>query len=362
MTRNNKGRRTRWEDEIAAMKDLEEWEQVDPGEELKELPRIKNLNPHRSPRKLAPNHIPKVAEEEVLTNLADEDDIVTFTYNVQRDSHERTWLKNSLKDMLQLGWISDVLRPVKGGKEASVYLCQGTALTDQAFVAAKIYRPRMFRNLRNDHIYREGRSQLDSDGLQIIDEGMLKAIELKSGYGKQLMHASWIEYEFKTMQRLYELGADVPQPYARGDNVILMRYLGSQTIPAPTLNSVDLEEDEVIMLFERCIWNLELMLANDIVHGDYSAYNILYWEGTIWVIDFPQVINPKENRSGYIIFKRDVNRICEYFQAQGVKVNPNRIAEALWRKYDHRSDPVADPKYLDPWDEDDLSYWEQYRE
>lgn len=363
MKGNNKPRRTRWDEEQAAMEELQEWEQADPGEDLAALPKIKNLSPPRiGPRKRAPNYTAKVLEHEVLANIADKDDSLTFTYNVQRDSHERIWLESSLGDMVRLGWISDVLRPVKGGKEASVYLCEGSALTGGAPVAAKIYRPRMFRNLRKDHLYREGRAELDSDGLEIVNEGKLKAIHLKSEYGKQLTHTSWIEYEYKTMQRLYDLGADVPQPYTRGDNVILMTYIGSEILPAPTLNAINLGPGEAVKLFERSLHNLELMLAHNVVHGDYSAYNILYWEGDIWVIDFPQVINPEENRNGYMIFERDVLRICEYFIAQGIKAEPKRIAEALWRKYERRKRPAADPKYLDPWDEDDLAFWQRNRE
>jgi hypothetical protein len=55
------------------------------------------------------------------------------------------------------GWISDVLRRVKGGKEASVYFCRAGTEVNADFIAAKVYRPRSLRNLKNDHAYREGR-------------------------------------------------------------------------------------------------------------------------------------------------------------------------------------------------------------
>ncbi|NIT56687.1 MAG: serine protein kinase RIO, partial [Aliifodinibius sp.] len=76
---------------------------------------------------------------------------------------------------------------------------------------------------------------------------------------------------------------------------------------------VDLERDEAQLLFDRVIHNVELMLKHNRVHADLSAYNILYWEGEIILIDFPQAISPVNNQSAYLIFKRDMLRICEYF-------------------------------------------------
>ena len=80
-------------------------------------------------------------EAQVRKRLAESYQDLEFTYNVQRDSHERSWLENSLGEMIHLGWLSDVLRQVKGGKEASVYQCAGTQMTGEEYIAAKIYRP-----------------------------------------------------------------------------------------------------------------------------------------------------------------------------------------------------------------------------
>jgi RIO kinase 1 len=72
------------------------------------------------------------------------------------------------------------------------------------------------------------------------------------------------------------------------------------------------------------------MLTYQRVHGDLSAFNILYWEGEIALIDFPQAINPDCNPNAYLIFQRDVRRVCEYFAKQGVKSNPAELAEEIW--------------------------------
>jgi hypothetical protein len=57
-----------------------------------------------------------------------------------------------------------VLRRIKGSKQASVYQCRaGTDMPGGGLAAAKIYRPRMLRNLKNDACCCEGRSDLDAD-------------------------------------------------------------------------------------------------------------------------------------------------------------------------------------------------------
>lgn len=255
-----------------------------------------------------------------------------FTYKAAR--FEEAWLLDSLFDIAEHQWISDVLRKVKGGKEASVYLCKpGAALPNVDYVAAKVYRPRMLRNLRNDGLYRQGRTDLDSEGRQVIDDGMLHAMQKKTEYGRELLHQSWMAYEFTSMQDLHAAGADVPEPYTLSNNAILMEYIGGLDGSAPTLNEVDLDRAEAGALFERVLRNLDLMLARERIHGDLSAYNILYWDGDITLIDFPQVVSPRVNRHAFRIFERDVKRVCDYFSQQGVDSDPKALALDLWTSH-----------------------------
>jgi RIO kinase 1 len=164
----------------------------------------------------------------------------------------------------------------------------------------------------------------------MIDDGMLHAIEKKTQFGRELLHQSWIAYEFTAMQQLHEAGADVPEPYCMANNAILMEFIGDIGVAAPALNEVGLERSEARLLFDRVLSNLNILLAHERIHGDLSAYNILYWKGDITLIDFPQVISPKTNRQAFRIFWRDVTRICEYFRAQGVRSDPAALAEELW--------------------------------
>ena len=75
------------------------------------------------------------------------------------------------------------------------------------------------------------------------------------------------------------------------------------------------------------------MLEKGYVHGDLSAFNILYWEGEIKLIDFPQVVDIQANRSARAVLNRDVERVCQYFGRYGIRQNPNQLAEELWERY-----------------------------
>jgi RIO kinase 1 len=112
-----------------------------------------------------------------------------------------------------------------------------------------------------------------------------------------------------------------------------MSYCGDKRRAAPTLNGVRLGARAAQQLFEEVLRNIEMMLAQGIIHGDLSAYNILYWEGRITLIDFPQVSYVATNRNARAIFERDVRRVCEYFMAQGVLIQPNQIAAEFWERH-----------------------------
>lgn len=322
--------------------------QRDGGEVLGYLPRIKGM-PQRAAGTLGnriPRHPAKTKTEihEQIDTLHDYD----FTYNASR--HEEWWLLDSLGPFFEEQWFDDVLQIIKGGKEASVYLCRANPSTDVNLLAAKVYRPRSLRNLRKDHIYREGRSRLDADGLEIVDERQNRAIQHRTTYGQELMHTSWIEHEFRTMQILHQAGCDIPKPYASDHNAILMDYIGDDLMAAPTLNGVRLAEKEGQVLFERIIFNLDLMLSHQRVHGDLSAYNILYWDGKITLIDFPQAINPIRNPNAFFIFQGDVTRICEYFIAHQIKIDPTELAVDLWTSHGYSTAPNI------LWEEDQEEY------
>ena len=329
------------------------FDQFDLNEELDEIeldgpkPKLRNrITDRKRPRLKDRYHI--IDEPEVVTALNEQlDDRRTLDFTYQASKTEAAWLLDSLGGLYENQWFADILQVVKGGKEASVYMCKGTALTGEDLVAAKVYRPRMFRALRNDAQYREGRAMLDEDGLVISREGPLKAIRNRTQLGDRLIHQSWIMHEVEALKLLFEAGFDVPAVYANGDNAILMEFVGDADGAAPILHDIRLETTEARILFERILHNIEGMLRLDLVHGDLSAYNILYRSGEITLIDFPQVVVPEGNSSAYEIFQRDITRVCEYFRRQGVESDPDVLARKLWRSRGLPTHPEIDPTFLE---------------
>jgi RIO kinase 1 len=294
-------------------------------------------------RKPRPKHVPKKSRGQIIGELTDDvsDVDLGFDTTYRPSRHEEGWLLSSLQSFYDEALISDVMALVKGGKEASVYRVEAHPATGLGMLAAKVYRPRMFRNLRNDKMYRQGREILTARGKPAgRDSGYIqRAIRNKTGFGLQAAHTSWLMYEYTALETLHEAGGAVPRPIAASDNAILMSYHGDEHLAAPTLNTVALERDEAEELFQEVLRNVDLMLQYDLVHGDLSAYNILYWEGTITLIDFPQVVNLHSNRKAHTILARDIERTCEYFSQQGVRCDAQTITDRLWRSYVQEPDP-----------------------
>jgi RIO kinase 1 len=312
---------------------------------------------HHQPRHRVVVKKKSVEEEKFIHSQDDSTQSFRFTYQAAR--FEQGWLLETLGYFYEQHWISDVLRKIKVGKEASVYLCRSGTQVDAPLVAAKVYRPRMLRNLKNDQLYREGRPTLNEDGLVIRDLGMLKAQHKRSMYGEEIREQSWLAHEYFTLRMLTDAGGDVPRPYERSPRAILMDYIGEESLPAPLLGEVNLGKGEAARLFENILHNLHLLLSCGRVHGDLSAYNILYWKGAITLIDFPQVVPLRANRNAYAIFERDVLRLCEYFIEQGLSLYPRRIAADLWKAHGYRLKPEVDLLLLDAADPRDRQLWQE---
>lgn len=247
--------------------------------------------------------------------------------------HEKEWIGRLLADFHEENWLTDVLFRVKGGKEATVYCCKAHPATGLEYIAAKVFRPRIFRAMRNDWLYRQGRVNLDQEGKTLLGGRTLRALKKKTAFGQEIQSSSWCQHEFATLRLLHEAGADVPRPLAASSHAILMEYVGDGTRGAPVLQRVALEQGEAQALFERLMWNVELMLSLHRVHADLSAYNVLYWEGRASIIDLPQAVDPQRNPAALALLTRDIERLCQYFARQGVTTHAGILTADLWRKY-----------------------------
>jgi RIO kinase 1 len=248
----------------------------------------------------------------------------------QRDRH---WVLSSLSHFYEADLITDVLSVVKSGKEATVYCCAAHPSTGVAYLAAKVYRPRMFRSLRNDAVYRENRPLRDEYGRRVPEERRRRAAGRGGERGRAAQITSWIAYEFETQRLLYDAGADVPRPISQIGNALLMEYVGVGSAAAPLLREVELPRDDARPVFERVLRNVELFLACDRIHGDLSAYNILYRDGITSIIDFAQAVDARSSGDVYDLLARDIERVCRYFTRVGVAADADALAADLWARY-----------------------------
>lgn len=230
-----------------------------------------------------------------------------------------------LEEAIAQGWITGIHRRVKSGKEATVYCCYGEPKSGAALVAAKVYLARQTRNFKNDAVYQEGR--------YVGDRRQRRAMERKTATGRETQSALWLDHEYRTLSLLHGVGADVPRPITAGGGVILMEYLGDLETPAPLLAQVDLELDEAWPLYRRVMRNVELLLACNCVHGDLSAYNMLYWDGQVTIIDVPQAVDPRANANARDLLARDVENIYRCFSRYGVRADPERTTRQLWARF-----------------------------
>ena len=222
-------------------------------------------------------------------------------------------------------YVSDVIVPVKSGKEATVFCCRAQDHTGLEFVAAKVYRPLETRSFRNDAVYQQGR--------YIGDARLRRAYRKKTKAGKTAQFGNWLSAEYETMMILFDAGADIPQPYNMTSSTIIMEYIGDGEQSASTLNRVHLREGEPKTLFRKLMHNIELFLSVGRVHADLSPFNVLYWRSDIRIIDFPQSVDPYSNRNAFSLFLRDVENICHYFRKYGIDCDSYETASSIWHRY-----------------------------
>jgi RIO kinase 1 len=233
----------------------------------------------------------------------------------------------AIEPYIEQGLIERVLGVVKSGKEATVYCCEGGPASGRGLVAAKVYRSRNVRQFANDAAYQEGRLR----GMERRRE--TRAILAKSRAGREMAFGKWVSDEYETLQVLHRAGVDVPEPIAHSGSVILMEYVGDENDPAPMLAGVRFEPAEAQRVFARLMRNVELALANDRVHGDLSAYNVLYRDGDVRIIDFPQAVDPRFNSNALTLLERDIERLADHFARFGVEAGAHRISRELWGRF-----------------------------
>ncbi|MFN2577643.1 MAG: RIO1 family regulatory kinase/ATPase [Pyrinomonadaceae bacterium] len=221
---------------------------------------------------------------------------------------------SDLNEMSRLGFLDELISVIKTGKEASVYLARNS----DGFIAVKVYTDLRVRSFRRDDSYREGRF--------IGDARIKKAIIQGSEKGLNAHQILWVQEEFRQMKYLHGHGVRVPKAIAVNGISLVMEFIGDEDgNPAPRIADLKMGNDEAEAAFRQSVRNLKLIVRAGRVHGDYSAFNILWHNEEAVVIDFPQVIEFDNNPNAHAFLERDVRSFCKSFRKQGVKADEVKV-------------------------------------
>lgn len=236
--------------------------------------------------------------------------------------HEPDWL-------IVDDFVDTEIGTLKTGKEAEIRLIERTSADRRHLLAEKRYRPKTVTHkgelealgfakaatFRNDIAYREGRIVRDKRGQRAVANG--------SRYGRRLMRADWVGHEHDVLVALTEAGVPVPHPVDTDrESRVLMQYLGDDDGAAPRLAQARLDAEQMRDAWDQLVAALRAMTRAGWVHADLSAYNLLWWEDRLWVIDVPQAVELTAT-NGYALLHRDLTNVCTWFARHGEPHDPD---------------------------------------
>jgi RIO kinase 1 len=220
---------------------------------------------------------------------------------------ERKFIDPGLEELHTRGLLVEVLWQLKSGKEATVYICEGN---EGQLVAAKLYVDSRVRGFKDDALYREGR--------HVSDARIKKAIDKRSETGISAQNYLWVQEEFNQLHAMHSAGVRVPKPLAHEGSVILMEYIGDEEEVAPRVADARLTKAQAELAFADALEQYGRILATGRIHGDYSTFNLLWWQNQCVVIDFPQVVTINQPTANSIL-ERDIQGLCRTFGTFGLK-------------------------------------------
>ena len=226
-----------------------------------------------------------------------------------------------LERFFEEGFITEVVRPLSSGKEATIHLCRGGEFAPgHDLVALKAYRERERRDFRNHQTYTAGRVVRGRPG---------RAIATKTRFGREVDDALWQDHEWETLRAMHGAGVAVPEPIVTFGSAILMEYLGDADGAAPQLKDLSPDPEDARDLFDQTMREIQRMLWHNVVHGDLSAFNLLVWEGRVRVIDLPQAVDPRSNPNAWDLLERDLRNVGTWFARHGVELDAAAVAADL---------------------------------
>jgi len=228
-----------------------------------------------------------------------------------------------LQPLLEDGIVDAVLRQLKSGKEACVYIVRcGSEIR-----CAKVYKDMAQRSFQQRTVYQEGRKTRGSRDA--------RAMSKSTRYGRKEQEAAWKNAEVDALYQLTAANVRVPQPFGCFNGVLLMELVtDSGGDPAPRLGEVQLAPELALEYHQFLIQQVVRMLCSGLVHGDLSEFNVLVGSTGPVIIDLPQAINAAGNNNAFAMLERDVCNITATLGRFAPQLLITQYAEEIWALFE----------------------------
>lgn len=228
----------------------------------------------------------------------------------------------SIEPLIRDGLVDEVLRPLKSGKEASVYV----VLAGGEIRCAKVYKEANQRGFRKAAQYTEGR--------KVRNSRQARAMEKGSRYGRKEQEDAWQNAEVNALYRLAGAGVRVPRPHCFVDGVLLMELVTDAAgNAAPRLNDLELTDSDARRYHAMLINQVVRMLCAGLIHGDLSEYNVLVDAQGPVIIDLPQAVDAAGNNNAERMLERDVDNLTVYFGRFAPDLLSTDYGKEIWELY-----------------------------
>ena len=230
---------------------------------------------------------------------------------------------NELQSLIDDGVIDEVIRPLKSGKEAAVYVVRAGA----ELRCAKVYKNMATRSFQQRAQYQEGR--------QIRGSRSARAMNKRTKFGRKEEESAWKNTEVDALYQLMRAGVRVPMPYNYLDGVLVMELLtDDEGHSAPSLGEAEIEPMQARAFHAFLVTQIKLMLCSGLIHGDLSAYNVLVASDGLVIIDLPQAVNAAGNNSARAMLLRDVANVTATLARYAPELAATRYGEEMWALYE----------------------------
>src|SRR5579862_3059742 len=238
----------------------------------------------------------------------------------------------ALQPLIDDGVIDEVIRPLKSGKEATVYLVRSGGHTR----CAKVYRDMAQRSFQKRAQYQEGR--------KVRGSRQARAMSKSTRFGRKEQEAAWKNAEVDALYQLVAADVRVPRPYGYFNDVLIMELVtDSEGNPAPRLGEVDLSPEIALEYHRFLVQQIVRMLSIGLIHGDLSEFNVLVAPDGPVIIDLPQVVNAAGNNGACAMLERDVNNLRGTLGRFAPELLESEFAREMWALFE-RGELTADSK------------------